>query len=492
MPLITVVPVDNDLRCDLLVAVVAPDLGELADPATLKPFSALLPREDADGDAPPYPVPATAVNQAVGHFACLSTKSVKYHSGNEKLKTVASQILGITDKLSARTVTVVLDGAHGLAAAAPIAEGILLGAYRFDKYKAKPEKKPVDPAIRLMVAASALKSARSAVARVQSTAGFVNLARDLVNEPPSNLPPEAIAAAARRVARATGIECAVLDEKALAKGGYTGTLTVGQGSMHKPRMIVLRHKPRRSALHLALVGKAVAFDTGGYCLKPPKDMWRMKGDMAGGAAVIAAVAAIAKLKVPIRVTGIVPAVVNAVDGAAMLPGDIITAKNGKTVHVDNTDAEGRLILMDGLIRAKEEGATHVVDIATLTGSIVNAIGTSMGGLFAGDQWLADQVATAGAEAGEQYWQMPMPEEYIEMIKCDFADLNNSTGSPRAGSITAALFLREFVHPSLKWVHLDIAGGFMAEKPWKYFGAGGTGIGVRTFVRLAERLSDPRQ
>jgi leucyl aminopeptidase len=390
--------------------------------------------------------------------------------------------------LKASTVAYVLDGPGGPDAASSVAEGVWLGSYRFDKYKTPDPKEKVPPrAAELIVVSGAVPGVKKDLERVLLLAECTNAARDLVNEPPTALVPADLAKAARAAARRSGLSATVLTEVDLRKQGYEGTLTVGKGSPHRPCMIILRHKPARvrAVLHLALVGKAVMFDTGGYCLKPPKDMWRMKGDMAGGAAVISAMEAIARLRLPVRVTGIVPSVVNAVDGGAMLPGDVIRAKNGTTVMVDNTDAEGRLILMDALIRAKEEGATHAVDMATLTGAVVNALGTSMSGVLGTSQDLVDRIIAAGAACGEMFWQLPLHEEYAEMLKSDTADVNNSSSSPRAGAITAALFLQKFVHPSLQWAHLDIAGTYMNEKPWRCLGAGATGFGVRTLVGLAE-------
>ncbi len=418
-------------------------------------------------------------------------EDVKFHPVPERLKTLAADAWRLAGKLKVSAVTFLLDGPDGPGAAPFVAEGVLLGSYCFNKYKT-PDPKEKEPvrAAELAVGAGAVPGVRKELGRVQLLAECTNAARDLVNEPPTALVPADLARAARAAARRSGLSASILNERDLRTQGYQGTLTVGRGSPHRPCMIILRHKPARAkaTLHLALVGKAVMFDTGGYCLKPPKDMWRMKGDMAGGAAVISAMEAIARLRLPIRVTGIVPSVVNAIDGGAMLPGDVIRAKNGTTVMVDNTDAEGRLILMDALIRAREEGATHAVDMATLTGAVVNALGTSMSGILGTSQDLVDRVIAAGAGCGEMFWQLPLHEEYAEMLRSDTADVNNSSSSPRAGAITAALFLRKFVHPSLQWAHLDIAGTYMNEKPWRCLGSGATGFGVRTLVGLAEGLA----
>jgi leucyl aminopeptidase len=254
-------------------------------------------------------------------------------------------------------------------------------------------------------------------------------------------------------------------------------------------MIILRYEPRqKSRHHVALVGKGITFDTGGISLKPPEGMFTMKGDMAGGAAVIYAMAAIGQLKPSVRVTGIVPAAENFPGQWAQRPGDIFIAKNGKSVMVDNTDAEGRLVLTDGLARAGEEGATHIVDIATLTGSVVRALGEAVAGVMGNDGQMVQAVIRSGKNHGEMYWELPLIEEYKETLKTPYADLNN-VGGKFAGTITAALFLREFVPEKASWAHLDIAGPFLLEKSWKYYGEGATGFGLKTMVELCRRFDE---
>lgn len=429
--------------------------------------------------APDSPVEATLF---------FGTKQVKNLSLPEKLRTIAARAYAFGKRTGAGLITFALNGRDGARAVQPIAEGVVAASYEFTAYKSKKSNKPA-PAVELLVRPADLAKAKAAILDAEIAGDAMAVARDLVNEPAARIYPQSLAAQAKAVARAAGLECEVLDAKQLVKQGYAGTYAVGKGSQHPPCMIIIRYKPRvKSEMHIGLVGKAVTFDTGGYCLKPPKDMWEMKGDMAGGAAVIATMKAISELKPAVRVTGIIPVAQNALDNTSMLPGDVITAKNGKTVHVDNTDAEGRLILMDALIRAKEEGATHVADIATLTGSVVRALGTSISGIFANDdKWAAD-IVKAGEQGGELYWQLPLHDEYLDMLKSEIADINNTGSSPNAGSITAALFLREFVDPSLKWAHLDIAGTFLVEKPWKYYGPGATGFGVKTLINLVRNMA----
>jgi leucyl aminopeptidase len=256
-------------------------------------------------------------------------------------------------------------------------------------------------------------------------------------------------------------------------------------------MVVLRHVPRKASKEtIALVGKGITFDSGGISLKPGDKMWEMKGDMAGAAAVLYAMRALGKIRPDVKVVGVLCCAENMPDANAQRPGDIFTAKNGKSVMVDNTDAEGRLVLIDGLARAGEEGATHVVDIATLTGAVVRALGTSVAGILGTDRDLVRRVIRSGENHGEPFWELPLVEEYKESLKTPYADLNNIAAGGLAGAITAGLFLREFVPNGAAWAHLDIAGPMFKDKEWKYFDAGAIGFGVKTLVDLCERFRDP--
>jgi leucyl aminopeptidase len=261
---------------------------------------------------------------------------------------------------------------------------------------------------------------------------------------------------------------------------------IEEGGKAGKAVLSVKKKGGKSGPHLALVGKGVCFDTGGISIKPAGDMWRMKGDMAGAGAVLGAMMAIAKLKPSIPVTGILVLALNAVDAHSLLPGDVLRARNGKTIHVDNTDAEGRLILTDGLYEAKERGATHCVDVATLTGACSRALGPALAGLFSNDDGLAEELLRAGQAHGEGFWRLPLVEEYRSMLKTDNADLNN-VGGPTAGAITAALFLEEFVAPGMKWAHLDIAGTGLPGKPRTGMAPGATGFATRTLAALALAL-----
>jgi leucyl aminopeptidase len=297
-----------------------------------------------------------------------------------------------------------------------------------------------------------------------------------------------MAETARAIAKESDLDVRIWDEKKLAKEGYNGLLQVGRGSAYPPRLIRLAYRAKKAKYHLALVGKGVTFDTGGISIKPADKMFEMKGDMSGGAAVMYAMQAIGKLKPQINVTGIVPAAENFPDANAQRPGDIFYARNGKSIMVDNTDAEGRLILTDGLSLAGDEKATHILDIATLTGACVRALGLSIAGIMGNDPRLIRAVIESGQNQGESFWELPLPAEYKELLKTPYADINN-IGGPVAGASTAGLFLQEFVPEGTPWAHLDIAGPFIREKEWKYYEAGAIGFGLKTLVDVAERFNE---
>jgi leucyl aminopeptidase len=290
----------------------------------------------------------------------------------------------------------------------------------------------------------------------------------------------------------------VRDEKQLKAEGFLGLWTVGKGSDRPPRMVTLEYKgapqtgkrAKKDAPHLCIVGKGVTFDTGGISIKPPAGMWEMKCDMAGAATTLAAIAAIAELKVPLNVSAVLCLAENRPGNASVLPGDIFTAKNGKTVMVDNTDAEGRLVLTDGLHEAGTLGATHIIDLATLTGAAVRALGPVMTALMANDAAFAASIRKTGAALGEKFWELPLEDEYREWMDDTTADLKNVTNKGEAGAITAGLFLREFLPAGVKWAHWDIAGTAFVTAPWKYFKAGATGFGLKTLVETARRLARP--
>jgi leucyl aminopeptidase len=379
---------------------------------------------------------------------------------------------------------------EGAAAEAPFvlaaAEGAILGGWEADKYKT--ESKKDEPAgiesFTLVVPGGNAAALEAALEQGRAIAEAQNFTRDLVNEPANLLTPGKLAEAARQMAAECHLGCEVLDQDAMAALGMGALLGVAQGSVEPPYLIVVKYQPveSRSTAHLALVGKGVTFDTGGVSIKPADGMEKMKYDMAGAAAVLGAMRAIAKLKPGVAVTAFVPTVENMVDGRAQRPGDIVTAMSGKTIEVLNTDAEGRLILADALTYAKRQGVTHIVDAATLTGAVVVALGHYNMGAFTNDQAFCDQLVAATRVAGEKTWQMPMDDEYKDYLKSAYADLPN-IGGRYGGSITAAWFLREFADPT-PWVHLDIAGTAWLDEGKGWLSKGPTGVGVRSFVELA--------
>jgi leucyl aminopeptidase len=325
---------------------------------------------------------------------------------------------------------------------------------------------------------------QAAVQRGRTLGECTNLARELANEPGNTLTPREFAARAAQLAGDAGIKVDILDEHQIAQLGMGLLLGVARGSSEPPRLMVFRYDPPGAPTTpvLGLVGKGITFDTGGISIKPADGMERMKDDMAGGAAVACAMRAIGLLKAPIRVIGVVPATENMPGGRAIKPGDILKSAEGKTVEVINTDAEGRLILGDGLWYARKLGATHLVDVATLTGAVVVALGKITSGLFGTPDAWVEEVRRVANQAGDRSWPMPIFDDYRDQLKSEIADFTNTGGRP-AGSITAALFLKEFTG-GLPWVHMDIAGTAWAEEARPFMPKGATGVAVRTLARLA--------
>jgi len=421
------------------------------------------------------------------HLLVYSTNLNRTYNVWETLKTFIANSLRVADSHGFGRVAVALNTSDAAPFIGKAVEGAILGSYSFDRYKS--EKSRIDKIqIQLAVLEDHEESNQRYLNRYTIVSNAINEARTLINEPGGVANPEFMAEAARKVAKESGLDIRVWDEKRLQKEGYNGLLQVGRGSASPPRMIKLSYQAKKAKHHLALVGKGVTFDTGGISLKPADKMWEMKGDMSGGAAVLYAMKAIGKLRPDVNVTGIIPAAENSPDGNAQRPGDIFFAKNGKSIHVDNTDAEGRLILTDGLYLAGESKATHILDIATLTGAVMRALGDGIAGVMGNNPDLIRAVIQSGKNHGESFWELPLPEEYKELIKAPCADLNN-TGGPLAGASTAGLFLQEFVPPGTAWAHLDIAGPFLKEKDWKYYEAGGIGFGLKTLVDVVERFGE---
>ncbi len=360
-------------------------------------------------------------------------------------------------------------------------EGAVLADLENDRYKTDPKKNE-----KQVESFSVLGGSQAGVDRGRILAEAQNFSRDLANEPANVLTPMVLAEHAKKMAAEFGLECEVLDQDRMRQLGMGALLGVAQGSAEPPALIVIRYKPAgapKSKDHLGLIGKGVTFDTGGISIKPSDGMEKMRYDMAGGAAVLGAMRAIAQMKPSIPVTALVPTVENMPGSKAQRPGDIVKSLSGKTVEVLNTDAEGRLILIDALTYAQRLGCTHLVDAATLTGAIVVALGSVNIGAFTNNEAFLGKLLAAAKAEGEKTWQLPMDEEYKELLKSSFADLHN-IGGRSGGSITAAWFIRDFVGET-PWVHLDIAGTAWLDDAKPYMAKGPTGVGLRTFVRLAE-------
>jgi len=372
-----------------------------------------------------------------------------------------------------------------------VAEGAALGAYAFSLYRTVPKAPVAEVAV--LVAKPRDKALVGALKRAGVVGEAVAVARDLINTAPGDLAPADLAAAAVRLAEGTSLQVRVLAEQELADGGFGGILGVGQGSSRPPRLVVVDHHPKGARGHLALVGKGITFDSGGLSLKPPAGMETMKSDMSGAAAVLAAVKAVSDLGLPLRVTGWLAVAENMPSGTAIRPSDVLTMHGGTTVEVLNTDAEGRLVLGDALVAATAEHPDHVVDVATLTGAQVVALGNRVSAVMGNHDGFRDGVLAAAQRAGEQFWPMPLPRELRASLDSPVADLAN-IGDRAGGMLVAGLFLQEFVGTGadgepVPWAHLDIAGpAFQTGEPHGYTPKGGTGVAVRTLLALAEDLA----
>ncbi len=379
--------------------------------------------------------------------------------------------------------------AADVAHAAAVAEGALFGAYAYTRYRDAEAGAKAAPVAEIQVVTPLAKdkAAKAAVARAEVVADAIHATRDLVNAAPNDLYPAAFAdlakAAVKEAGRGSALKVTVLDEKALAAGGYGGLIGVGQGSARPPRLVKVAYSPSKPAAKVALVGKGITFDSGGISIKPAAGMDAMKSDMAGAAAVLHTVIAAAQLELPVAVTGWLCLAENMPSGTAQRPSDVITIRGGKTVEVLNTDAEGRLVMADGLAAAVEEKPDVVLDIATLTGAQIVALGNRVSAVMGSEDVRSEVVAAADA-SGEQFWPMPLPAELRAGLKSKVADLAN-IGDRFGGMLSAGLFLQEFVG-STPWAHLDIAGPSFNEKAAHgYTPVGGTGVGVRTLLALVE-------
>jgi leucyl aminopeptidase len=393
---------------------------------------------------------------------------------------------------NARTIGLVsrFEGDNIARSVSAAAEGSVIALYDLDKYRTiEKEEKQIERVIIIASGAGDDELSRAAE-RGRIVGESVNFTRDLANEPGGYLTPTIMAERAQEMSNQFGLEIDVLDQARMEQEGMGALLSVARGSDQPPKMMVLKYTPEGGAQagaggdYLALVGKGITFDTGGISIKPSENMELMKYDMTGGATVLGVMRAIAQLKPPIPVLGIVPASENMPSGKATKPGDVVRAMSGKTIEVINTDAEGRLILADAISYAKKLGATRVIDMATLTGAVSIALGDVNTGIMGTDQELINEVIESGREVGEKFWQLPLDKEYSKQIKSDIADIKN-VGGRKAGTITAAAFLKEFAD-GLSWAHLDIAGTAWGEEPKPFRSKGPTGVAVRTLVNFIER------
>lgn len=434
-------------------------------------------------------------------FNKLSVKKVvlvglgkKEKATTESLKKAVGKAIKEIGKQKAATVSVcfesfALDTYSQYEVGHALAEASVLASYSFDDYKTNKSKKEALQEVQVIVCSGSLEEVQEGLVTGQAFGQGTCLARDLVNTPGNLMTPTLLAQQAVKIAEQYDMEYSILDRDEMEKLGMGALLAVAQGSEEPPKMIVLKYQGRETWDDvLAFVGKGLTFDTGGISLKPAANMHEMKMDMGGSAAVLGAMDVIGQLKPECNILAVIPSSENMPGGKALKPGDVITSLSGKTIEVRNTDAEGRLILADGITYAKQLGANYIVDLATLTGAIIIALGNTTTGAVTNNEDFMIDVLEASQEAGELMWRLPNFDEYKELVKSsDVADLNNAPGRP-AGSITAGLFLGEFAEDT-PWVHLDIAGTAWAGKGSELERQGGTGVMVRTLAVLAEKHAE---
>ncbi len=416
-----------------------------------------------------------------GRFiACTVRLDDKNLSPGQMLKKHISSFIGSCQDEKINRVCLFLSE-QGQDLAGQCQEAALLGGYRFDKYL---EKKPELPEVACFLDWTLSKEYRGGLLDREVLFSWVNFARDILNEPPNELHPESLASLFQKTGKKAGLKVTVWDEKRLLKEKCGGILAVGMGAASRPRLVMGQYKPRKPRGFIAFVGKGVTMDTGGYCLKPAQSQIGMKYDMGGAAMTFAAACCLASLKVPLHIAVITPLVENDISSRAFHTQDIVTMRNGKTVQVDNTDAEGRLILADALCIASEMKPDCIVDAATLTGACVVALGEDIAGVFGSDRDFNNSLIEAGKRADEHLWEMPLFMPYMEQLKAEIADMKN-IGSRWGGAITAALFLRQFVNEDVTWSHIDIAGPCVKEEPLGFLGKGAKGFGVKTLFEFAK-------
>ena len=380
-------------------------------------------------------------------------------------------------------------GSSATEAAQNAVQGFITSQFELDKYKTKDKNDKQVTSLAVCVDGAKPADLKAGIARGQAIGESMNLTRDLANEPPNILTPTEMAKRAQAMAKTVGLKCQILDEAAMTKMGMGSLMSVSIGSEQPAKMIVLKYEPAKSTAKkgelLALVGKGITFDTGGISLKAGEGLDAMKYDMSGGGTVIGTMRAIALLKPSIPVIGVIAAVENMPDGKASRPSDVVTAMTGKTIEILNTDAEGRLILADAVAYAEKQGATRIVDMATLTGAVIVALGDLNTGIMGNDQAFVDEIIGCSKETGEGFWQLPLSAEYSKQIKSDIADIKNIGPRGKAGTIMGAVFIQEFVDKA-KWAHLDIAGTAWADGVKPHQAKGPTGVAIRTLLKLVEK------
>ncbi|MFN0280231.1 MAG: leucyl aminopeptidase [Pyrinomonadaceae bacterium] len=381
-----------------------------------------------------------------------------------------------------------LDG-DAVDAAQNAVQGFITSQFELDKYKTKDKNEKIVAGLIVCVDGAKPGDLKDGIARGQAIGDSMNFTRDLANEPPNILHPTEMAKRAVAMAKQVGLKCEVLDEARMLKLNMGSLMSVSIGSSQPAKLIYLKYTPAKNTGKkgdvLALVGKGITFDTGGISLKPGEGMDAMKYDMSGGATVLGAMRAIALLKPTVPVIGIVAAVENMPDGGASRPSDVVHAMNGKSIEILNTDAEGRLILADAVAYAEKQGATRIVDMATLTGAVIVALGDLNTGIMGNDQKFVDEIIGCGKDAGEGFWQLPLSAEYSKQIKSDIADIKNIGPRGKAGTIMGAVFIQEFIDKA-KWAHLDIAGTAWCDTAKPHQSKGPTGVAIRTLLKLVEK------
>ncbi len=402
----------------------------------------------------------------------------------DRIRTAASKAVEEAKKLNAKRLVSQLFGEEKLKgrAAKAVAEGFLIGNYEFNRYR-KERRKGVEE---VLVSGSGNYRDSFELGKLLSEA--TNYTRDIVNEPGNVINPITLSEIACRLSEELGLECRVFDEKELEKEKMVGILSVGRGSKTPPRFVHIAYRPEGAERRVVIVGKGVTFDSGGLNVKPEQYMRKMKSDKAGACAVLGILMAVSRMKLNVEVHGLMPLAENMPDGKSFRPDDILTFRNGKSVEIHSTDAEGRLILADALIYGSELEPDLMVDMATLTGACVVALGNYTSGVFTEDEELSNSILRVSERTGEKMWRLPLDEDLEEDIKGNFSDLQNVGKTRYGGAITAALFLKSFVGKSVKsWAHIDIAGPAFLDKRWKYYSPGATGQPVRTMVELIKGL-----